>query len=336
MRTADLDDMLDGLLAQNREGIHLVPFLTGPVGIGKTAAIKRAAKRNGVGFFDVRLAIKDTVDLTGVPYIKDGRTHFAPPGWMPGPDFVGYLFFDEWAQALLPTQNAAGNIIYDRCVGSYIVPEGAVIVLASNRLEDRAGVIEPPQNLNNRVFHIPVEPHFDDLAAYWTGADLDPRVIAFLDARQELVCKPSKDAKAFPTPRTWEFAARILAGPYKPHVRNRMILGAVGEGPGSELIGFIEAWEGGIALWRDVLKNPRKADLPAPGAPTYALMTTLSRRADFDNLDSILVYLARMNREMANYCVSEISRLANAGKIERTVLEHPGFTRWQIEHRIAA
>lgn len=336
MRASDLDDMLDGLLIQNREGIHVVPYLTGPVGIGKTAAIKRAATRNKVGFFDVRLAIKDTVDLSGVPYIKDGKTYFAPPGWMPGPDFVGFLFFDEYAQAMIPVQNVAGQLIYDRRAGDYIVPAGAVIVLASNRIEDRAGVIESPQNINNRVVHIPVEAHFDDLAAFWAEADLDPRVIAFLDARQELVCKPSKNDKAFPTPRTWEFTARILAGPYKPHVRNRMILGTVGEGPGSELIGFIEAWEGGLALWRDAIKHPRKADLPQPGAPAYALMNALARRATFDNVEAILTYLARNNREMANYCAAEISRLANAGKGDRTILEHPAFTKWQIEHRIAA
>lgn len=336
MRASDLDDMLDGLLAQNREGIHLVPYLTGPVGIGKTAAIKRAAKRNKVGFFDVRLAIKDTVDLTGVPYINDGRTHFAPPGWLPGPDFVGFLFFDEWAQAMLPTQNATGQLIYDRRVGDYIVPDGAVIILASNRIEDRAGVTEAPQNINNRVIHIPVEAHLDDLAIYWKEANLDTRVINFLSMREELVCKPSKDAKAFPTPRTWEFCANILRGPYKDGVRNRMLMGAVGEGPASELIGFIEAWEGGLILWREALKNPRKADLPNPGAPAYALMNSLAMRATYDNLANILVYLARVNREMANYCVSEISRLANAKKIEVTVLEHPDFTKWQIDHRVAA
>jgi hypothetical protein len=336
MRAIDLDDMLDGLLAQNREGIHLVPFFTGPVGIGKTAAIKRAARRNRVGFWDVRLAIKDTVDFTGVPQVVKGKTVFAPPGWLPGPDFVGYMFFDEYVQAMMAVQNVAGQIIYDRCIGDYLVPEGAVIVLAGNRIEDRAGVTEAPQNINNRVFHIPVEAHFDDLATYWSEAGLDQRVIAFLDARQELVCKPSKDAKAFPTPRTWEFCARILRGPYKDGVRNRMLMGAVGEGPASELIGFIEAWEGGLILWREALKNPRKADLPSPGAPAYALMNSLAMRATYDNLSNILAYLARVNREMANYGVSEISRLANAKKIEVTVLEHPDFTKWQIDHRVSA
>jgi hypothetical protein len=43
-----------------------------------------------------------------------------------------------------------------------------------------------------------------------------------------------------------------------------------------------------------------------------------------------------MNREMANYCVAEISRLAKAGKGDKTILEHADYTQWQITHRIAS
>jgi hypothetical protein len=65
-------------------------------------------------------------------------------------------------------------------------------------------------------------------------------------------------------------------------------------------------------------------------------MSSLARRATFDNIEVILTYLGRMNREMANYCVAEISRLAKAGKGDKTILEHTEYTQWQITHRIAS
>ena len=330
MKPSHVACLLDAAIKRAAQGHYIVPFLKGAPGTAKSALVRDAANRAGIPFWDVRLSIKDTVDLTGVPRVEKGKTVFAPPGWLPteGP---GVLFLDEYAQAMLSMQNVGGQLIYDRKAGDYRVPEGVLIVLASNRQQDRAGTTQTPQQINNRTIHINVDADYDDWRnGYALDAGIDERIIAFLDLRTELLCQPSKDAEAFPTLRTWEFASNILGMELPPVVRNEALAGCVGQGPAAEVIGFLDTYERGISLWRDVFAHPKKAPIPDAGAPMYALMSVLARRVEYDTLETLLTYLERVNKEMANLCVHD------AARFKPVIKEHPAYVSWSVDHRIAA
>lgn len=334
MRPSHIACFLDGAIRRalqaKKPRDYIVPFLHGAPGTAKSALVRDAAERAGIAFWDVRLSIKDTVDLTGVPKIEKGKTVFAPPGWLPS-EGPGVLFLDEYAQAMLSMQNVGGQLIYDRRAGDYCVPDGVLIVLASNRMQDRAGTTQTPQQINSRCVHIDVDADYDDWRnGYALEAGIDERIIAFLDFRPELLCQPSKDAEAFPTLRTWEYASNILAMELPPVVRNETLAGTVGKGAAAELIGFIDTFEKGVSLWRDVFANPKKAPIPDAGAPMYALMSVLARRVEYDTLETLITYLKRVNKEMANLCVHD------AGRLKPVIKEHPAYVGWSVEHRIAA
>ena len=60
----------------------------------------------------------------------------------------------------------AQQLILDRRVGSYVVPEDWYVWAAGNRKEDRAAVFDMPAPLANRFLHLQVETDFDSFKTY--------------------------------------------------------------------------------------------------------------------------------------------------------------------------
>lgn len=88
--------------------------LIGSPGVGKSDTIKQVASALNLQVIDFRLSTADPTDLTGLPYIKDGRSVFLPNEAFPletdevpeGKD--GWLLFlDEISNAPMAVQAAA-------------------------------------------------------------------------------------------------------------------------------------------------------------------------------------------------------------------------------------
>ena len=325
MKIQHVGSAIDAVISANQKGKHLVLFLHGAPGSGKSAVVKAAAERHNMRLLDLRLSIKEPVDLTGMPKIEDGKTIFCPPGWLPR-EGKGILFLDEYAQAMLAMQNVGGQLIYDRMVGDYTLPPGWVVILASNDSKDRAGTTQTPQQIYNRCIHIDVDPDFDGWRD-WAIDQIDARLLAFLDHRQELLSKPSKDQRSFPSLRSWEFVSNILGEEMPNVIRLEMVSGAVGAGPAAELIGFLDVYESMVS-WREVFAHPEETQLPFGAAATYALMSVLARRVTMDTIDALVTYLRRMGREMGNLCMTD------AGRLHPALKETKAYTQWAIENHI--
>jgi len=325
MKLQHVSSAIDAVISANEKGKHLVLFLHGSPGSGKSAIVADAAKRHGLALLDLRLSIKEPVDLTGMPKVENGETVFCPPGWLPKGG-RGILFLDEYAQAMLAMQNVGGQLIYDRAAGNYRLPPGWVVILASNNQQDRAGTTQTPQQINNRVIHIDVDPDFDGWRD-WAIDQIDSRVLAFLDYRQELLSQPSKDARAFPSLRTWQFVSDLLDEDLPPVIFGEMIAGTVGKGPAAELLGFLDVYAG-LVPWRQVFSDPETAPLPEGAASTYALMSVLARRVSLTTVDALVTYLGRISREMGNLCVTD------AGRLHPAIKDTAAYTQWAIKNHI--
>jgi MoxR-like ATPase len=138
-------------------------MIWGPPGIGKSQAIQQVVdeiqSEEGLSSLgnlkskfemrDLRLSQLDDVDLRGIPTIDKGdkdkdtegqkgqkiKTVFAQPSFLPT-EGEGILFLDEVNQAKKSVQNAAFQLVLDRQLGDYKVPEGWTIVAAGNRPQD--------------------------------------------------------------------------------------------------------------------------------------------------------------------------------------------------------
>src|SRR6187397_1781988 len=124
MTPAALRAFLDRLVT---EKLFLSTMVWGAPGIGKSSIVAQAATAQGIDFIDVRLSQLAPTDLRGLP-VPDAKA--AVSRWFP-PEFLprekgrgGILFLDEINMAPPAMQGMAQQLILDRRIGSYVVPDG--------------------------------------------------------------------------------------------------------------------------------------------------------------------------------------------------------------------
>ena len=203
MNPHDLGHYLDRLL---RNDIRLSTMIWGPPGIGKSSIVAQIAQTHGIEFIDVRLSQLAPTDLRGLPVPDNGISRWYPPEFLPR-DGAGILFLDELNMAPPAMQGVAQQLILDRRVGSYVVPDGWFIWAAGNRKEDRAAVFDMPAPLANRFLHLEVEAHFDSFKAFALEHGVAEQIIAFLSFRPSLLHKLNPQQVAWPSPRSWVMAS---------------------------------------------------------------------------------------------------------------------------------
>lgn len=215
MRPAHLSRVLQEEFLSAANELHTPIMIWGPPGIGKSQIVNQIGLQNSVPVIDIRLSQMEPSDLRGIPFRKDQWVEWAVPALLPnterhGP--AGILFLDEITSAAPSVSAAAYQLILDRRLGEYQVPKAWAIFAAGNRQGDRGVTYAMPAPLANRFAHIELELNLDDWVTWAYGQNIDERIIAFLRFRPELLFEfdPSHNPVAFPSPRSWEFAHRVM------------------------------------------------------------------------------------------------------------------------------
>ena len=336
MRPAQLLAVLDREFTSTRSGHHTPAMIWGPPGVGKSQMVAQVAARHRVPVTDVRLSQMEPTDLRGIPFRVEDRVEWAVPSMLPdaqrhGPE--GILFLDEITSAPPTVSAAAYQLILDRRLGEYYVPNGWAIFAAGNRQGDRGVTYSMPAPLANRFSHFEVETHLDDWVSWAYSNGIDDRVIAFLRFRPELLFDfdPAHNPVAFPSPRSWEFAHRALQ---KFFEREDLLLGTlqacVGPAAGIELKAFVDNLE----HLPDIDAILRGDEVPVPGEIDlqYAVASALvgrARRAKAKGQANevygrILEYAKRFpQREMGVMLVADMHRA-----IGEELFRVPQFSQW--------
>lgn len=214
-------------------------FLWGASGIGKSDFVRDIAKEmNGVSI-DCRLHIMQPTDIMGIPYYnkEDNVMAWAPPIMLPSAKFAAQhetviLFLDEMNTAPPATQASAYQLILDRKVGQYVLPDNVLIIAAGNRETDRGVTYKMPAPLANRFVHIEIRSDFDSWFDWAIKNDIHADVIGFLShAKSKLHdFDPKSTEKAFPTPRTWAFVSELVGDGLADTELTDLVCGTVGQG----------------------------------------------------------------------------------------------------------
>ena len=295
MRPSDVARALAALVPTKRP-----VYLWGGPGTGKSSIVRQAAAGLGLALTDVRATLLDPVDLRGLPRLDGDAAVWCPPAFLPRAG-AGVLFLDELAQAPPLVQAACLQLVLDRRIGEYVLPDGWAVVAASNRAEDRAGAHRLISPLLNRFVHLDLEVSTDDWQAWAVAAGVAPEVRAFLRLRPALLSQfdPAGNPRAFPTPRSWQFVADVL-DPTPDDLLHGVVAGCVGDGPAAEFAGF-------LALYRELpdvdaaLAAPDATPVPREPAVLYALVGALVERcrSDAGPLAGFARYAARLPDEFA-------------------------------------
>ena len=282
---SSLTDSLNTLIENKVK--HSV-FIWGAPGIGKSSAVTQVAKDKELELIDLRISQLAPTDIRGLPYTKNGRAHFAPPSFLPT-DGEGILFLDELNMASPSVMGIAQQLILDRQVGDYKVPEGWFIVAAGNRTEDRAAISQMPAPVANRFIHFHIDSSLDSWKEYAIGAGINEKILAFLNFRPQLLYNFEKNQSAWPSPRSWEFANTLLN-------IDLSIESAVGSGAASEFYAYQTIYTELPNV--DLIFDGE--DIPVPHEPSliYAVCGALINRAKTaDNVFKGLKWLMKGTTE---------------------------------------
>ena len=336
MRPAQLLRVLEREYTSTAAGHHTPVMLWGPPGVGKSQMVAHIAERHSVPVIDIRLSQMEPSDLRGIPFRVDDKVQWAVPAILPDTTrhgASGILFLDEITSAPPAVSAAAYQLILDRRLGEYQVPEHWAIFAAGNRQGDRGVTYSMPAPLANRFSHFEVDTHLDDWVAWAYANGIDERIIAFLRFRPELLFDfdPAHNPVAFPSPRSWEFAHRALKKfEDEPQLLQGTMQGCVGPAAGIEVTAFVNSLDQMPDLDAicagETVSVPREIDLQ------YAVAAALVGKAirAKDNADgqqvigNILAYAGRFpQREMGVMLVSDLHRA-----VGNDLFEVPAFADW--------
>jgi hypothetical protein len=271
-------------------------LLWGEPGIGKTAALNQLAHVLELPLTTVIASVHEPSDFSGLPVVGDDPATqgvpMAPPDWAVRLVRAGQglLFLDELSTAPPAVQAALLRVVLERQVGALRLPPGVRIVAAANPRSSAADGWELSPPLANRFVHLQWTYDHDvvvrGLGGTWPIAALPrldpgrlPDAVAFarravcelLSARPGLVHQmPKNEARrggAWPSPRSWEMALRLIAfataAGSSREVLSLLVRGAVGDGPGLELLAGLDRMD--LPDPEVLLADPAAAVLPERG-----------------------------------------------------------------------
>ena len=301
-----------------------VPVLIwGAPGVGKSAAIQAWAKSRHLPCWTVIASLREPADFGGLPIIgkeSDGSPSvtFAPPRFaVEAAKEGGVIFLDELTTAPPAVQAALLRAVVDKAFGDLqLDPDKVTLVAAANPPGEAAGGWDLAAPLANRFTHhtytLSATDWTDSFPAYWdappplsfAGRGVSPAswtqaralVSGFIRARPALLLAlpPSETQRgqAWPSPRTWDFASRIIAAvadESEPSGQGfggasfpvddllPLLSGCVGEGPAVELCQFVREMD--LPHPEDLLRKPGSYVHPKRGDQAYAILSAVSQAA---------------------------------------------------------
>ena len=214
-------------------------FLWGPPGIGKSELVSGITEELGGHMIDLRLGQMDPTDIRGIPfYNKDNNLmDWAPPIDLPNEEMASkyptiVLFFDEMNSAAPNVQAAAYQLVLNRRIGKYHLPDNVVIVAAGNREGDKGVTYKMPAPLANRFIHLEMRVDYDAWMHWAVKNNIHKDVVGYVSfAKQDLFdFDPKSSSRSFATPRSWTFVSELLDENLPNNIETELVAGTVGDG----------------------------------------------------------------------------------------------------------
>ena len=215
-------------------------FLWGPPGIGKSDIVAQITDSlPNSHLIDIRLSLWEPTDIKGIPYFDSNISKMAwgAPSELPDEEFAAQydnivVFFDEMNSAAPAVQAAAYQLILNRRVGQYKLPDNVIIIAAGNRESDKGVTYRMPAPLSNRFVHLELAVDFDDWFQWAVINRIHKDVVGYLQfSKKDLYdFDPKSPSRSFATPRSWSFVSELLEDDDDENTTMDLVSGSVGEG----------------------------------------------------------------------------------------------------------
>jgi hypothetical protein len=185
----------------------------------------------------------------------------------------GILFLDELTSAPQMTQAGCYQLVLDRKLGEYQLPNGWVVIAAGNPASERGVHFSMQRPLRNRFVHLDLEPDFEDWSNWAVKPGIRPEIIAFLRFKPTLLhdSDATSNMNAWPTPRSWQMASCVLTGfaarqndgflTGTSEIEAQLLEGTIGPAATIELVAFLRLSRQ-LPSIPEILLNPDTAPVP--------------------------------------------------------------------------
>jgi len=273
-------------------------LIWGPPGVGKTETVKALISAMKLHSEIVIASIREPSDFGGLPYLEIDGVKLAPPDWAKRLAAVGdgVLVFDEINSCSPATMQALLRVVLERVVGDCKLPPDLAVIAMANPPERSSGKWDLTPELANRFLHLQFHldaqawaegmiagwpaPKINQLPVNWERSTPQSRslVAAFIHHRPGLLLQQPTDesaaGRAWPSPRSWEMAARLIAaciaGGVNGEVRTELLSGSVGEAAALEYFAWVEEQDLPDPL--KLLEDPDSERLPERGDRLFAAL----------------------------------------------------------------
>ena len=176
-------------------------FLRGNAGIGKTSFVREFAKQttraDPISLYPAEM---EPTDAVGLPFIKDGRTHFAEPWWWPDESRPRVLFIEEIDRCLDQMFPVIMQLIENRTAGGRKLPHNCRVIAAGNGEKFQTRDLD--QGLMRRLAVVDYKPTVEEWLVWAEREKIEPTLVSYiratpdaLDTPGQLVGKPNISIK---------------------------------------------------------------------------------------------------------------------------------------------
>lgn len=331
-------------------------LVLGEPGIGKSSIAFQAAARifNGgdfcstvkglpdVDWFVVEKAVdKDPVDIKGLPYTKDGHTHWSTPALLTRmrKSEHGVLVIDELPQALPAVQCTYSELLLDHRIGGEKIPDGWTIIATGNRQQDRAGAQKLLTHVADRVVKLEMEYSHEDWIGWALKAGIDHTVRSFINFKPGSLHKFDPSQLHNTTPRGWERVS-ILQAVVPDDLLISVLGGCVQPGHAAEYLAHREMAHK-LPDPRKTLMEPLKGKVPEEASVLYALSGALvevireegakAKKGEKHNatlFDNLVTYCERLSKEAPRGDVFGILTMRDSVSVYQGIVKHAEKSGW--------
>jgi hypothetical protein len=301
------------------------------------------------GYSDLFLATQTPPDLIGFQFkgevTYEGKsfaiTDPTAPTWFMTetglPVFAyerGIMFLDEFGQGQTDVKAAAAELLLNKRLGKWKLPDGWIVVAASNRTSDRSGVTKSLDFVINRRMEIHLT---DDLDAWMDWAEkegLMPETRAFAYANPGIVFTDGVPEKQGPwcTPRSLAMLDKLLQAKAKHHggevpldgLTLEAMSGLIGQAAASQFMATIRLAKDMPPL-EDILRDPHGVPVPTRPDAQMLIAFHLAHRVDRKNASAIVTYIERLMSDLS------LTFIRAACQRDPMIITTPALQKWCMD-----
>ena len=219
---------------------------------------------------------------------------------------------------------ASYKLVLDRMVGNHPLHKNVAIVCAGNLETDNAIVQPMSTALQSRLVHMELVVDAKEWSDWAASAGIDHRITSYINFKPGSLYtfQPDHTDNTYASPRTWEFADRVLkvVDMDSPNLLP-MLAGTISEGVAREFLSFCKNFAN-LPTISEIVASPDSITVPSEPSILFALTGALSHNASMDNMDKLAQFIKRLPLEFQVVCLRETIRR------NKEMLGHKAVQQW--------